>query len=226
MEERSWFWRKIGFWFVPVKRGTLRREEWAKVQRLSRSGRSRRARRILVALWIVLLGFQAWVAFFGVRLWVGAGLMNTVFLSSIALFAFHRMQIGLARPTLEDMSVLEYGKEFDSLRERQRGELFQRVVRDGIWGRVRLDEREAELRLRAEGAAYRLLRPGLLCASGVYWAVCLFGPFAAERRMLAVSAVAFSWLTVFVLVLPTMVRMWTQPDDVGDPRVVAMEREA
>jgi hypothetical protein len=226
MEKRSWFWRKIGFWFVPVKSGTLGREEWAKIQRLSQSGRSRRARRFTVLLWIPVLAFQAWVAFFGVRLWVVAGLMNTVVLSSIALFAFHRMQIGMARPTLEDVSVMEYGKEFDSLRERQRGELFQRVVRDGIRGRVRLDEREAELRLRAEGAAYRLLRPGLLCASAVYWAVCLFGPFAAERRVLAVSAVAFSWLTVFVLVLPTMVRMWTQPEEAGESRVVAIGREA
>lgn len=29
-KDRSWFWKKIGFWFVPVRSGTLGPEEWAK----------------------------------------------------------------------------------------------------------------------------------------------------------------------------------------------------
>jgi hypothetical protein len=224
--ERSWFWRKIGFWFVPVRSGRLGPEEWAKVQRLSRSGRSRRARRWLALLCAGSLGFYASVAFFGARLWAVAGLVNTALLSAVALWVSHRVQLGLAQSTLEDRAVMEYGTEFEALEEKQRGELAQQVIRDGIRGKVQLDERECELRLRSEGAAYRLLRPGLAVAAGVYWAVCLLGPFAAQREMMAMTAVAISWLAVAVLVLPTIVRLWTQPDDVGEPRVVAMEREA
>jgi hypothetical protein len=225
MEERSWFWRKIGFWFVPVKAGTLRREEWEKVQRAVQSGRSRRMRRVTVILWIGVLAFQAWVSYIGARLWVGAGLTNTVLMLGLALFAFYRMRIGLAQPSLEDRALTEYGRSFDALKEKQRGELFEREIRDGIRGRVQFDEREEELRRRSEADAYRLLRPGLVIVVGLYWAVCLLGPFAAYRESLAVTAVAFSWMAAVVLVLPTMVRMWTQPDDVsGEPSVV--EREA
>lgn len=226
MEERSWFWRKIGWLFVPVKAGTLRREEWEKIQRVVQTGRSRRARRFTVILWIGVLAFQAWAAYRGARLWADAGLASTVLMLSIALFAFYRMRIALAQPTLEDRALTEYGRSFDALREKQRGELFERNTRDGIMGRVRFDERERELRRRSEADAYRLLRPVLVVAVSIYWAVCLLGPFAAEREVLAVTAVAFSWLAAAVLVLPTMVRMWTQPDDVCEPRAVEREREA
>jgi hypothetical protein len=224
MAERSWFWRKVGFWFVPVKSGKLGRDEWAKIQRMSRSGRSRRARRFTVLLWIGTLGFMALVACFGARLWAVAGLLYTASLLSIVLFGAYRIRIGLALPTMEDTAVMNYGAEFEALEEKQRGELVQQMIRDGIRGRVRLDEREAELRLQSEGEAYRLLRPVLVVAVGVYWTVCLLGPFAAAREMLAVSAVVFSWMAAAVLVLPTMVRMWTQPDEVGEPKVVMQGR--
>ena len=36
--------------------------------------------------------------------------------------------------------------------------------------------------------------------------------------------VMISWLAVFVISLPQVIEMWTQPDEVGEPRVV--EREA
>ena len=55
---------------------------------------------------------------------------------------------------------MEYGAEFDALREKQRGEVFQRGVREGLFGRMRVDEHEAHRRLLAQGAAYRLLGPG------------------------------------------------------------------
>ena len=73
--------------------------------------------------------------------------------------------------------------------------------------------------MKAEGAAYRLLRPGLVVVVAAYWAVCLLGPFEAIREPLAITAIAFTWLAVAVLVLPTMVRMWTQPNEVGEIRI-------
>jgi hypothetical protein len=38
--------------------------------------------------------------------------------------------------------------------------------------------------------------------------------------------VVMTWLFLLVLALPQMIWMWTEPDEVGEPRVVAMEREA
>jgi hypothetical protein len=226
MEERSWFWRKIGWWFVPVRAQTLRLLEWRKIRRFQRWENSRRARRVLVLGWIALLGLFAWVTLVPMRVSAVLGLGNAVLLLGVAWWGFRAMRIRLAQPTLEDRAVMEYGAEFDKLTERQRGEVFNRQIRDGLRGGVQHDEREAELQLRAEGAAYRLLRPGLAVVVAGYWAVCLLGPFAAVREVLAVTAVVFTWLAFAVLALPTMVRMWTQPDEVGEPRVVAMEREA
>jgi len=224
MEERSWFWRKIGWWFVPVRAQTLRLVEWSKIQRFYRWENSRRARRALVIGWILLLGFFAWVTLIPTRLSAVLGLENTVLFLGLAWWAFRAMRIQLAQPTLEDRAVMEYGAEFDELTERQRGEIFNRQIRDGFRGRVRHDEREAELRLQSEGTAYRLMRRGLVFVVAGYWGVCLLGPFGAERTMLAVTAIAFTWLAFGVLVLPTMVRMWTQPDEVGEPRVLRVER--
>jgi hypothetical protein len=116
---------------------------------------------------------------------------------------------------------MEYGTEFDVLKEKQRGELFQRAVRDGLFGRVKVDEHEAERRLQAQGAAYRLLGPSLAVFVAGYWAVCLFGPFEASRTALAVTAVVVTWLSALVLAAPTMIRMWTQPDEPGQTAAVA-----
>jgi hypothetical protein len=67
-EERSWFWRKIGFWFAPVKAGALGPEEWAKVRKMSRTGKNRRTRRLFALLWVPGLAFEIAVSLRMVRL--------------------------------------------------------------------------------------------------------------------------------------------------------------
>ena len=223
MEERSWLWRKVGWWFVPVRRQTLRSLEWTKIRGIYRWESRRRGRRVMVLLWVVLL-----VVYAGMVLRVARGAAEVAFEMTVVWLpvvwmSFRAMRIRLAQPALEDRAVMEYGAEFDALTERQRGEIFNRQIRESFRGGVRADEREAELRLRAEGAAYRLLRPGLVVAVAVYWGVCLLGPFAAERGVLGVPAVVISWAAAGVLLLPVMVRMWTQPDEAGEPQIVARE---
>jgi len=176
-----------------------------------------------MVLWNCLLGIDAMIAFKIARHDAPFALYPTLLLFGFALWAFRRMGIGLAQPTLEDRAVMQYGAEFDALKEKQRGEVFEQQVRDNILGRMRKDERETELRLRAEGAAYRLLRPGLVIVVAGYWAVCLLGPFEPIRETLAITAIAFTWIALAVLVLPTMIRMWTEPDVAGEPRVVGPE---
>jgi hypothetical protein len=221
-EERSWFWRKIGFWFVPVRAGTLGPEEWAKVRKMSRTGKNRRTRRLFALLWVPGLAFEIAVSLRVVRIDPWAGLMVAAWLTVLMGLAVRAARTGFAQVTLEDRALLEYGVEFDALKEKQRGEVFQRAVRDGLFGRVKVDEHEAERRLRAQGAAYRLLGPALVVFIAGYWAVCLFGPFEATRSALAVTAVVVTWLVALVLAAPTMIRMWTQPDD---PEETAAVRE-
>jgi hypothetical protein len=224
MEEPSWFWRKIGWLFVPMGAQTLRLFEWAKIRRYYRWENSRRVRRVLAIGWIFLLAFYAGLTVFVTRDSALLGLGNAVLWLGIVWWAFRAMRIRLAQPTLGDRAVMEYGAEFDQLTEWQRVDLFKEQIRDGLKGSVRQDEREAELRMQSEAAAYRLLRPGLVVVVAGYWAVCLLGPFAAEREVLGMTAVAFTWVSAVVLAMPTLVRMWTQPDEVGEPRIA--EREA
>src|ERR1700733_12338188 len=211
-EERSWLWKKIGFWFVPVKSEKLGPEEWAKVLKRSQPAK-RRLRRVLTLSWLPVLAFEIGVNLRMVRLDPWAGLMSAAFLTLLLGLMVRALRIGFAQVSLEDRAVIEYGAEFDALKEKQRAEVFQRAVRDGLFGRVKIDEHEAERRLRAQGAAYRLLGPALAVFVAAYWAVCLFGPFEATRTALAVTAVVVTWLVALVLAAPTMIRMWIQPDE-------------
>lgn len=212
-KERSWLWKKIGFWFVPVKAGTLGPEEWAKVRKVSRTGKRRTRRLLFALLWVPVLAFEIAVSLRMVRIDPWAGLISAAWLVMLLGLWVRSLRIGFAQVSLDDRAVMEYDAEFDALKEKQRGEIFQRAVRDGLFGRVKVDEHEAERRLQAQGAAYRLLGPALVVFVAGYWAVCLFGPFEATRTALAVTAVVVTWLAALVLAAPTMVRMWTQPDE-------------
>jgi hypothetical protein len=220
-QERSWLWKKVGFWFVPAKSEKLGPEEWAKVLKRSQPAK-RRTRRLLTLSWLPVLAFEIGVNLRMVRLDPWAGLMGAAFLTLFLGLMVRALRIGFAQVSLEDRAVIEYGAKFDALKAKQRGEVFQRAVRDGIFGRVKIDEHEAERRLRAQGAAYRLLGPALAVFVTAYWAVCLFGPFEATRSALAVTAVVVTWLAALVLAAPTMIRMWTQPDE---PEEIAAVRE-
>jgi hypothetical protein len=209
---------------------TRDREHWARVNRVSRWGNTRLVRRWVVLLWIALLAVDPWVVLtlaqrFAVLAKLPALLVPTLLQPLIAWLAFRAMQTGLAQPTLEDDALMQHGEPFDALTSEQRQQLLQQRSKDLLLGRIHRDEREAELRLAAEGTAYRLLRPGLVLVVAAYWAVCLLGPFAAVRETLAITGLAVTWIAVAVLVLPTMVRMWTQPNEVGDPQIVNAEKE-
>jgi hypothetical protein len=215
IQQRSWFFRKIGFWFTPAKSEKLGPEEWAKVLKRARPAKQR-ARRALAVLWVPAFAFELALSLWIVRIDPWAGLVCTAMQTVLMGLAVRALWIGFAQASLEDRAAMEYGAEFLDLRAKQRGEIFLRAVREGISGRVKVDEHEAHRRLRAQGAAYRLLGPVLAVFVAVYWAVCLFGPFAATRTALAATAVVVTWLAALVLAAPAIIRMWTQPDEPGE----------
>jgi hypothetical protein len=106
MEERSWFWRKIGFWFVPIRAAELGPEQWAELLRFSRPTMTLRARRVLVLSWIVLLAVYARIAFFVARLDATAAIGPVLPATLLAWFAFSRMRIGLTRTSLQDRALI------------------------------------------------------------------------------------------------------------------------
>jgi len=199
-------------------------DDWTKVRRASHWGNTRRFRRFAVVLWIGLLALDPWLVSRLVRSYAALSMLPELLLPTatqllITWLAFRGAQFGLAQPTIEDSAMMQHGEEFDALTNPQREQLVQRRFLDFLLWRVPTDEREAGLRLQAEGAAYRLLRPGLMVVVAGYWAVCLLGPFEAVREPLAVTAIVVTWIAVAVLVLPTMIRMWTQPNEAGETRI-------
>jgi hypothetical protein len=231
LEPRNSRWRS--FWSLPSpgEAGKSAREDWTTIRQISYWGNTRRFRRIVVLLWISLLAVDPWIIVrlsqsftFLARLPVL--LLPTLSQLLITWLAFRAMRIGLAQPTIEDSALTHFGVAFEALSNRQREELFQWRFRDFIFGRLHKDEREAELRMRAEVAAYRLLKPGLAVAGAAYWAICLLGPFESVRGTLVVTAVAYTWLAIAILVLPTMIRMWTQPNEAGETHIVSTENDA
>jgi hypothetical protein len=215
---------------TPPNAATCDRRHWARVRALSHFGNTRRFRRFVVLLWIAMLAIDPWLIFrltqrFALLARLPALLLPTLSQLLITWLAFRAMQVGLAQPTLDDDALMHHGEQFDALTIRQREQLFEQRSKDLLLGRVHRDEREAELRLDAERKAYRLLRPGLVLVVAAYWAVCLLGPFAAVRETLVVTAIAVTWIAVAILVLPTMVRMWTQPNELGEPQIVKTPKE-
>jgi hypothetical protein len=82
------------------------------------------------------------------------------------------------------------------------------------------DERQEVARLQANDAAFRFLRKTLLWFAAGYWVVWLWMPAGGWRDMLTDSPVIISWLVVFVISLPQVIEMWTEPDDmVSEPRL-------
>jgi hypothetical protein len=231
MEPRSSLWRSFRLLLTPGAPAKSSREDWTKIRQISQWGNTRHLRRIVVLLWIGLLAADPWMMVrlserFAFLARLPVLLLPTLSQLFITWLAFRSMCIGLAQPTIEDSSLLHFGVEFDALSNAQREELFQRRFRDFIFGRVHKDEREAEMRMRSEVAAYRLLRPALAVAGVAYWAFCLLGPYDSIRATLVITAIAYTWLAVAILVLPTMIRMWTQPNEAGETRIVSTGNDA
>ena len=121
---------------------------------------------------------------------------------------------------LDDRAQVEHGVNFDQLSDAEQKEILARY-RIGTFRLDRIpDERQEVSRLRPNEAAFRFLRVALLCFAAVYWMVYPWMRAGDWKDMLTDSPAVISWLVVFVISLPLQIEMWTEPDDVGEPRVV------
>ena len=112
---------------------------------------------------------------------------------------------------------------FDQLAEAEQKEIlrkkllgFRRVL-DSEWN---TDERQEAFRLHAKDTAYRLLQKALPWFVAGYWALYLIVPAGYATDALMDAPTVVSWLAAFVVTLPRAIEMWTEPDEVGEARVV------
>lgn len=187
--------------------------------------RTRRARRGQVALfffWMMLGLLEAgrplsWHTFVGrvfpylwVLVWANSG----------------RNQRILPVSSLDDRAMVEHGVEFERLGEVEQKDLLKRYRVGRYLRNYFPDEREEELEQESKERAYGVLRWLLPGIAVVYWAGWRFLPVGSVRAHWTDGPVVMAWALLLVLVMPQVVRMWTEPDEVGDPKIVAMEREA
>ena len=122
--------------------------------------------------------------------------------------------------SLDDRAQLAHGLNFDQLSEPEQKEILRRYRVGRFLLNQTPDERQEALRMQATAAAFRFLRVALLCFAAAYWMVYLWVPAGPWRETLMDSPVVISWLVVFVISLPQMIVMWTEPDAVGEPRAL------
>jgi hypothetical protein len=196
--------------------------QWSWVWYLAKRESRRTSRRLLVAGLGVILVLSVMNEFMVAGLSLAA--IGIVVLHLFVLgFLLRLLRNRLALPTLESRALIECGMEFETLSEKEREKLQKLQSRDALMGRVHWDERDAELQMRAEAAAYRLLKPGLVMIIAGFWVACWWGGFQVSDASVGKAAICFTWLVFVVLALPTVVRLWTQADEVGEPVVVGRE---
>jgi hypothetical protein len=124
--------------------------------------------------------------------------------------------------SLDDRAQVRHGVNFDQLSDAEQKEILRSYR---VWGYIvdtelNPDERQMALRLHANDVAFRFLRKALPCFAAAYWMVYFWVPAGELRDALTDSPVLIMWLVVFVVILPTIIVRWTEPDEIGEARTV------
>jgi hypothetical protein len=124
--------------------------------------------------------------------------------------------------SLDDRAQVAHGLNFDQLSETAQGEILRRYhggrrILDAEWYS---DERQEAFRSQAKDTAYRILRTALPWFLAGYWVFYLLVPDGNVRDAFMDAPMMISWLAVFVVTLPSAIEMWTEPDEVGEARVI------
>ncbi|RSL16129.1 hypothetical protein EDE15_1638 [Edaphobacter aggregans] len=162
------------------------------------------------------------------RLAIFVTAMTWMFNMGMMLF-FSKWMMAMAGSSVEERSVLEYGTSYDKLTPQERREMLLRYRAELFSQPFHPDEWQAAQHERAERTAFRLLRRSAVVVTVAGWAVYLMAPKVALgwwlrwRGLLVDSPLVLLWMTTALFLLPTLVRMWTLPDEVGEPRVIERE---
>jgi hypothetical protein len=192
--------------------------------------RARRARRSLVVMFFVVMSLGLLEG--GAQLATWRDFVN-VMLPYFAAFTFIFGKRGwrgaIAVTSLDDRAMAEYGVEFEQTTPAQQKDLLKRYrVGTYLLGYFpdeyeEAQERESHLR------AYEIFRFLLPLIAVLYWLGWRLLAEGGVRAAWTNGPVVLTWLTLFVLALPQMLRMWTEPDDQSpaEPKLVdAAQKEA
>ena len=193
--------------------------------------RTRRSRRWEVVFFFVLMAMGLSSAGMHFR-WFGLWFFVTPYLYAVQrIYSWQVMNWDWQRrmvpvSSLDDRAMLEHGVEFDGLSEVEQKDLLGRYRMGTYLMDFYPDEREKELRGEAHRRAYDVMKVLLPVLAVVYWVGWKLLPEGRLRVGWTDGPVVLAWGFLLVLALPGIILMWTEPDAVGEPKVVGMEREA
>jgi hypothetical protein len=189
--------------------------------RQAMKNRTRRSRRLEVLLFFLLMA--AGLSEAGRRFrWEDA---TPFVLAAARIFTFWKWRRIIPVSSLDDRAMYEFGVEFDKLTEAQQHEMLRRYRVGTYITNYFPDELEARQEADAHMRAYAAMRLLLLPLVFVYWLGWLWLPQGRVRAGWTDAPTVLVWAALFVLALPQMIQMWTEPDDPGEPRIAA-ETEA
>jgi hypothetical protein len=196
---------------------------------------NRRWRRILLVIYLFAVGVNFLSA--GVTLWSGRGSTRlygvAAFISILSAFFLIGVQMRWLRRTasrvastasLQERALQEFGKSYGMLSERHQFDVRVRRRREFMSGDRPPDERDEVVQREAERRAFGVLRVALPVLVLAYWAVCLWQPAGPERTGLLVAAVVLSATVIVVVILPDLIRLWTEADATDEVQVLMVER--
>jgi hypothetical protein len=143
--------------------------------------------------------------------------------------------------SLDDLAMEEYGVEYEQTTPAQQTDLLrlarhrrQRVparpyYRVGAYLlRYHPDEYDNARERESLQRTHSILRVLLPSVVVVYWLGWKLLPEGYARAAWTNGPVVLFWLSLLVIALPQIIRLWTEPDDPGEPKLVpsAAEKEA
>jgi len=143
-----------------------------------------------------------------------------------AVFFLRILRRGSSVTSMEERVQLDFGRPYAKLSLMHRFDVRARVTREFRQGGRPPDERDAVVQREAEQRAFRILRIALPIFALVYWGVCLSMPLGPVRVGLLIGAVVMSVMLIPVMILPDVIRLWTEPDAAPEPNVVTIPGEA
>jgi len=191
--------------------------------RRAMKNRRQRSRRIEVVLFF---SFMAMGLFDAGRPLTYGGLGLRVFpylFAVVRIFRQWSWQRIVPVSSLDDRAMTEYGVEFERLGEAQQKELLRRYRVGTFLSGYSPDEYEAGQEREAHLRAYEVMRWLLPVLVVVYWAGWRLLPEGRVRMGWTDGPVVLAWVLLLVLALPQIVRLWTEPDEVGEPKVMTVK---
>lgn len=185
--------------------------------------RTRRDRRLEVAFFFVVMVMGLSFAGQPFR-WAQIGVwMFPLIYAAGRIYRLWEWQRYIPVSSLDDRAVVEYGMEFEKLGKVQQQDILRRYRVGTYLLNYFPDEFEAAREADAQMQAYGLMKVLLPVVAVVYWVGWHWLPIGRLRAGWTDGPVVMTWVLLLILALPQMVRLWTEPDDAGEPRVVQRE---